>query len=176
MRGNPTRAIAAGVAAIYLSSCATLIHGGGQQTVSIATDPSGAKIEVGGQSLVAPAEITLSRDHSYQIVATKEGYEESITSIQSRFSWVTVLDLIFIIPWVIDLVSGGGYYLDPDTIQLTLAPTMRGDVPAAQGRPFVPPIVNPGAAPQRSSIVPPVANPNRVVNPNAPTNQPPPFE
>jgi hypothetical protein len=33
MRGIPMRVVAAGVAAIYLSSCATLIHGGGQQTV-----------------------------------------------------------------------------------------------------------------------------------------------
>jgi len=171
------RAAAAGVAAIYLCSCATLIHGGGQQTVSIATDPTGAKVEVGGQSLVSPAEITLSRDHSYQVVVTKEGYEQSITSIQSRFSWVTVLDLIFIIPWVIDLVSGGGYYLDPDTVQLTMAPSaMRGDVPAWQGRSFVPPGANPVPVQQGTSMVPPVRNPNAAVNPNAPTNQNPSFD
>jgi hypothetical protein len=126
------RVVAAGVAAIYLSSCATLIHGGGQQTVDIATQPSGAKVEVGGQSLVSPAQITLSRDHDYQVVASAPGYQQTVTSIQSRFSWVTVLDLIFIIPWVIDLVSGGGYYLDPDTVQLTLAPAAPSDLPRAR--------------------------------------------
>ena len=105
---------------LFVSSCATLIHGGGQQTVSIATDPPGARVQVGGQSLVSPAEITLSRDHDYQVVATSEGYDTAITSIHSRFSWVTVLDLVFIIPWVIDLASGSAYYLDPETIQLTM--------------------------------------------------------
>jgi hypothetical protein len=130
------KSAAAAVAATYLCSCATMIHGGGQQTVAIATNPTGAKVEVGGQSLVSPAEITLSRDHSYQVVATKEGYEQSVTTISSRFSWVTLLDLIFIIPWVIDLVSGGGYYLEPDTLELTLSPAMRPDAPVA--RPFHP--------------------------------------
>ena len=113
MRGIPMRVVAAGVAAIYLSSCATLIHGGGQQTVDIATNPSGAKIEVGGQSLVSPAQITLSRDHDYQVVASAPGYQQTVTSIQSRFSWVTVLDLIFIIPWVIDLFQGAATTLIP---------------------------------------------------------------
>ena len=108
---------------LFTSSCATLIHGGGQQTISIATNPPDAKIQVGGQSLVSPAEITLSRDHDYQVVATKEGYDPAITSIHSRFSWVTVLDLVFIIPWVIDLASGSAYYLDPDTMQLAMSPT-----------------------------------------------------
>ncbi|HEY6420008.1 MAG TPA: PEGA domain-containing protein [Candidatus Binataceae bacterium] len=134
----PMRVAAAGVAAIYLCACATLIHGGGQQTVSIATDPSGAKVQVGGQSLVTPAEITLSRDHDYQVVVNKEGYAQEITEIHSRFSWVTVLDLVFIIPWVIDLVSGGGYYLDPETIQLTMAPTANSDIPARRPAPTVP--------------------------------------
>jgi hypothetical protein len=108
---------------LFVSSCATLIHGGGQQTISIATDPPDARIQVGGQSLVSPAEITLSRDHDYQVVATKEGYDTAITSIHSRFSWVTVLDLVFIIPWVIDLASGSAYYLDPTTMQLAMSPT-----------------------------------------------------
>jgi hypothetical protein len=110
------------LAVLFAPGCATLIHGGGQQTVSIATDPPGAKIQVGGQSLVSPAEITLSRDHDYQVVVTSDGYDTAITSIHSRFSWVTVLDLIFIIPWVIDLASGSAYYLDPEAVQLVMSP------------------------------------------------------
>ena len=125
----------AALAVLFAPGCATLIHGGGQQTVSIATDPTDARVQVGGQSLVSPAEITLSRDHDYQVVATKEGYEQSITAIHSRFSWVTVLDLVFIIPWVMDLVSGGGYYLEPDTLQMTLSPATQSNRPQPQTNP-----------------------------------------
>lgn len=50
-----------------------------------------------------------------------------------------------------------------------------GDVPAMQ------PSTQPSATVQHvpaqsTSFVPPVTNPNTVVNPNVPTNQPPPFE
>ena len=142
-KNSPAVSLLAALAVLFAPSCATLIHGGGQQTVSIATDPTGAKVQVGGQSLVSPAEITLSRDHDYQVVATKEGYDQSITAIHSRFSWVTVLDLIFIIPWVIDLVSGGGYYLEPDTLQMTLSPATQSN----QAQPQISPRPAPAAAP-----------------------------
>jgi hypothetical protein len=129
-------AIALAISAlIFNSSCATLIHGGGTQTVSISTEPPGATVAVGGQQIIAPAEVTLDRNRNYQIIATKEGYNTATSMIQSRFSWVTVLDLIFIFPWVIDLISGSAYTLSPDTISLVLAPkaTPVPIIPAAPG-------------------------------------------
>lgn len=116
------RLLAVTVALVWLTSCATLIHGGGTQTLSVNTEPSGAKVQVGGQEIISPADITLDRNRNYQVIATKEGYEQATTSIQSRFSWVTVLDLVFILPWVIDLVSGAAYNLTPDNVSLVLNP------------------------------------------------------
>jgi hypothetical protein len=116
------RPIAVLISVLFLSNCATLIHGGGTQTISVSTEPPGATVKVGGQEVIAPAEVTLDRNRDYQVVATKAGYETGTTNIQSRFSWVTILDLIFILPWVIDLVSGSAYTLTPDTVSVVLAP------------------------------------------------------
>lgn len=116
------RLLAVTVALVWLTSCATLIHGGGTQTISVNTEPSGAKVQVGGQEIISPADITLDRNRNYQVIATKDGYEQATTALQSRFSWVTVLDLVFILPWVIDLVSGAAYNLTPDNVSLVLTP------------------------------------------------------
>lgn len=116
------RCMAAVLVAIQVSSCATLIHGGGTQTVSISTIPLGATVRVGGQQVVSPGEVTLDRNRDYQVVATKPGYATATTTIQSKFSWVTALDLVFWLPWVIDLASGSAYTLSPDTLSLVLSP------------------------------------------------------
>ncbi len=116
------RPFAGALAGIWLSSCATLIHGGGTQSVSISTDPPGATVQVGGEQIISPADVTLDRNKTAQVVATKPGYQMATTTIHSEFSWVTVLDIIFVIPWVIDLVAGSAYTLSPDTVSLVLTP------------------------------------------------------
>ena len=118
------RLIAVIVAVCWLTSCATLIHGGGTQTVSINTDPPGAKITVDGQNAIAPAELKLDRDRDHQVVAELPGYDDGVATIQSHFSWITIVDVVLIFPWLIDLMSGGSDYLDPDAIDLVLAPRL----------------------------------------------------
>jgi hypothetical protein len=125
------RLMAGVVSIFFLSNCATLIHGGGTQTISIATEPPGATVKVGGQDVITPGDVTLDRNRDYQVIALKSGYDTGTTNIQSRFSWVTVLDLIFILPWVVDLVSGSAYTLTPDTVNIVLVP-QAGAAPAAQ--------------------------------------------
>ncbi|HUY27355.1 MAG TPA: PEGA domain-containing protein [Candidatus Binataceae bacterium] len=144
-------ALALATAAVLLnSSCATLIHGGGTQTISISTEPPGATVAVGGQQIIAPADVTLDRNRNYQIIATKEGYATATSTLQSRFSWVTILDLIFIIPWVVDLVSGGAYNLSPDTVSLVLAPKVAAPPPVAAA-PAAPVPAAPAPAPSAAA-------------------------
>jgi hypothetical protein len=109
--------------ALGSSSCATLIYGSGpQQTVSISTNPSGATVQVDAQQVVSPAQVALDRYKTAQVVATKPGYEMATATIDSAYSWATVVDLIFIVPWFIDLVSNALYTLSPDTVNLVLTP------------------------------------------------------
>jgi hypothetical protein len=119
------RKVTALIAALALgsSSCATLIYGGGaQQTVSISTDPSGATVQVDRHQVVSPAQIVLERYTNHEVVATKPGYQMATATIVSDYSWATVVDMIFILPWVIDMVCNGIYTLSPDTVNLVLTP------------------------------------------------------
>ena len=102
--------------ALGSSSCATLRFGGGiQQTVSILTEPPGATVQAGGRQVVSPADVVLDRYTIHKIVATKLGYEMATATIGPAYSWATVLDLIFILPWVVDLVLNGIYTLAPES-------------------------------------------------------------
>lgn len=119
------RQAAALIAAIALStsSCATLIYGvGPQQTVSISTEPLGATVQVDRQRLVSPADVVLDRYTNHTVVATKPGYGMAGTIIYSDYSWATYLDLILIVPWVLDTLSNAVYSLSPDKVNLVLTP------------------------------------------------------
>jgi PEGA domain len=120
-----SRKITVIIAALALgySSCATLIYGPGpQQTVSISTNPPGATVRVGNQQVVSPAQLSLDRYTGYEVVATKPGYNTATATIDSAYSWATVVDLIFIAPWLVDMVSNSVYSLSPDNMNLVLEP------------------------------------------------------
>lgn len=104
-----------------LSGCGLLINGTHQE-IPISTNPSGATVSVGGSQYVTPATMSLTRDRSYQVVVNKPGYQQTVTNIDSSFSGWTILDTIFIVPWVADLASGAACKLTPDSIQLSLQP------------------------------------------------------
>jgi len=114
------RSVSLVAAVCWLTSCATIIHGGGTQTVSINTQPAGARVSVGDQTVIAPAEVKLDRDKDYQVVASMPGYDDATATIESHFSWITVMDMVLILPWVVDLISGGSDYLEPDEVNLQL--------------------------------------------------------
>jgi hypothetical protein len=106
---------------LLLWGCASLIHGS-HQTIPISTDPEGTSIQVGGEQYISPVDASLARNRNYQVVASKPGYQTQTFEIQSSFSAVTFVDLIFIIPWAVDLVDGAAYKLEPETIELHLIP------------------------------------------------------
>ena len=102
-------------AALISSGCASLIHGT-HQRIPISTDPPGATISVGGDTLITPVDASLARNRDYQVVANKPGYEQTTTELHSSMSGLAFLDLIFIIPWAVDLADGAAYTLDPETV------------------------------------------------------------
>jgi len=107
--------------AFLMASCASLVHGT-HQTVPVTTTPTGATIQVGGESYVSPADVSLSRNRDYQIVVSKSGYVTQTMEMHSSMSGAAFLDLIFIIPWAVDLADGAAWTLSPDTVQVQLEP------------------------------------------------------
>jgi hypothetical protein len=131
------------IAPILLTSCASLINGT-HQTVPISVQPAGASIQVGGSQYISPADASLARDRDYQVIASKAGFETQTLELHSSFSGWTFLDLVFIIPWAVDLADGAAYKIEPTTVEMQLQPT-------AQAAPTAP-------APQASAKSPAVTS------------------
>ncbi len=110
-------------AGLLLGGCATLIHGS-HQTIPITSEPPGATLQIGGSQYVTPADVSLARDQEYQAVVSKPGYQTQTTEIHSSFSAATLVDLIFIIPWAVDLADGAAYSLEPESVQVQLQPQL----------------------------------------------------
>jgi hypothetical protein len=112
------------LAATFASSgCASLFQGT-HQSLPITSDPPGATVSVGGETYVTPADASLARDRDYQVVANKPGYQQATSSIHSSISGLAFLDLIFIIPWAVDLADGAAYKLEPTSVSMVLQPAI----------------------------------------------------
>jgi hypothetical protein len=122
--------VAFAAAGLVLNGCATLIHGS-HQTIPITSDPPGAQLNIGGSQYITPADVSLARDQEYQAVLSKPGYETQTMEIHSSFSAATLVDLIFIIPWAVDLADGAAYSLEPESVQLHLQPQLASAAPPA---------------------------------------------
>jgi hypothetical protein len=120
--------VAVAAIGLLLNGCATLIHGS-HQTIPITSDPPGAQLSIGGSQYITPADVSLARDQEYQAVVTKPGYETQTMEIHSSFSAATLVDLIFIIPWAVDLADGAAYSLEPESVQIHLQPQMASAAP-----------------------------------------------
>lgn len=115
------------IAAALTSGCATMKYGK-TQIVPVDSMPAGAQVTIDqtGQKLTTPGQIVLLRDLSYTVSIEKEGYEKKTIPIVSSASdslWrnvVWVHPLGWIVGIVVDLRTGAGYELDPNTISVTL--------------------------------------------------------
>lgn len=103
--------------------CATIVHLGGSEDVKVTSEPVGAKVVVDGADRgVTPLEVGLERKKAHTVVVSKDGYKESTKQIQSQLSWWLAGNAIFggLIGLVVDLLSGGGYTLDPAEVHMAL--------------------------------------------------------
>lgn len=121
---------------LFLSSCASIIHGG-DQDITINTSPSGAKVkiinlndnsEVG--TYVSPCIVNLDRGYEffekglYSVEIEKPGYTKKIIRIRGSVDGWYVVGNFFIggiLGWlVVDPATGAMWKLRPDRIYVTL--------------------------------------------------------
>ena len=97
VRGGPPRAVCALAAAIVLSSgCATTMNGSTQR-VSVASDPPGARVFLGGEALgVTPTVVTLDRrDPDPGLRLEKDCYRTTVLRVPRRTSQWVAGNLLF---------------------------------------------------------------------------------
>ena len=113
------------VTLVTVTGCATIMNRGGNQRVLINSMPHGATATIDGViTITTPGEVSLKRSKSHVVRIEKEGYQPSTMMIDNELSgWVFGNILIGgLIGLAIDMGTGGGFKLDPDTINVTLIP------------------------------------------------------
>jgi len=105
-----------------LTNCATIIHGTSQD-VSVSSNPSNAKVTVGGKEVGRTPIITdLKRKDKHIVKIELEGYQPYEIGITRKVSGWIAGNILFggLIGLAVDAISGGMYKLSPDQITAEL--------------------------------------------------------
>lgn len=110
---------------VLLSGCGTIINGT-TQVVEIYSTPSGATVYSSGSYLgETPCAVPLSRNRIHILQFKKPGFETVVKRLESNFSLIVLLNIFwfdFITPTVIDLISGGAWWVAPESVHVKLTP------------------------------------------------------
>lgn len=109
-----------------MSGCASIMSGT-TQSLLINSNPSGATVEVDGLQARTPAKLELKRNQaSHSVRIKKEGFETAQLSIGRQFNpWVAgnlFWGYGFPIGVLVDLVTGGAWDLENDSLNVSLSP------------------------------------------------------
>lgn len=118
-------AFAFAIAAVVTNSSCAAVFTGTTSTVSITSDPSGAKIYVDGEYKgEAPLDVTLGRTKDHAITAKKPGYSETRASVRRVFNAVSVANILCLpLLWVcfgVDAISGGIWKFESTNVAVKL--------------------------------------------------------
>ncbi len=106
-----------------LTGCGTIIHGT-SQNVPIRSTPEGAVARLStGYEVTTPDTVSLSRGKDYVITFEKPGYQRKQVQISRDFNAVATIlgNILWLLPGaVIDLVAGGAWSLQPESVDVTL--------------------------------------------------------
>lgn len=132
-RGWHTTAALA-IVAMMTSGCATIVHLGSTEELSVSSEPSGATVVIDGTERgVTPLATKVERKKDHAVVLTKEGFEENQSRVESHISGWIAGNIILggLVGLLVDVMSGGGYTIEPDKVAVTLKPVERdGSSPA----------------------------------------------
>ena len=108
-----------------VSGCATIVHLGGNEELNVSSEPAGAKVAIDGTERgVTPLATKVERKKDHAVVLTKEGFEENQSRVESHLSWWVAGNVILggLVGILVDVLSGGGYTIEPDAVAVTLKP------------------------------------------------------
>jgi hypothetical protein len=110
--------------------CGATSHGT-SQNISCATIPAGALVRsADGSTCSTPCTVSLKRKKDDVLTIEKEGYETVTLPVRSALSKASAGNILLpggLICWSFDVVSGGGYHLVPEHVDLTLK--LRAEAP-----------------------------------------------
>lgn len=109
------------VAAMLLSSCATLFTGT-RDKISFNTDPPGAIVYINGiEQGVTPCKVDVKRSiNDTEVVFRLDGYQTRFITLSKEFNLVSILNLENLFGWGIDVLTGAIVKYDQKRYNLTL--------------------------------------------------------
>ena len=117
------------MALLAVAGCGIITHGTSQGIVCTTT-PAGAVIKsAGGTTCTTPCTFTLKRKKDDLLTIEREGYETATLSVRSVLSASSAANVLLpggFVCWGIDIVSGAGYHLVPDRVDVKLKPVEEG--------------------------------------------------
>ena len=107
MKKQILKAVAVLSITISLTSCATIFTGT-SDAVTFNSKPEGAKVlEAGIEKCTTPCTYKVNRSLSQKTVEIrKEGYENKVVGLDTKFNSVSILNLFGILGWGIDAATG----------------------------------------------------------------------
>jgi len=119
------------VALLAVAGCGIITHGTSQSIVCT-TMPAGAVIKsADGTTCTTPCTFTLKRKKDDLLTIGREGYETATLSVRSVLSASSAANVLLpggFVCWGIDVVSGAGYHLVPDHVDVKLKPLEEGRI------------------------------------------------
>ena len=119
------------LALLTVSACSTIVEGT-DQSVTVATDPSGAActLERDGSNIgyvdPTPGTVSVSKSrHSISVLCDKDGYQDAAETLPSEFQAMTVGNVLFggVIGVGVDAASGAMNKY-PDSIRVRMIPEL----------------------------------------------------
>jgi streptogramin lyase len=152
---------------LAVTGCATIVQRSVEE-IPITSDPPGATVQVGDQTLTTPATVTLKRNEDYTVRVSKEGYYDNVAILRHRESGWIAGNLLWDLPTtgllmcltqgmsgavifgpgsMCDRWTGAGYTLVPDKVELVLEKRPPEDQPTLSASRLQPHILQEIAVP-----------------------------
>lgn len=110
--------------AILISSCSLISHGPNQD-VQVVTDPVGAYIYDGKDTIETPTTLNLKREKDHTIIISKAGYEIEKVEVKRKVNPKVAGNILMplgVVCMAIDASSGAMWDLDPGIVTINLRP------------------------------------------------------
>lgn len=113
-----------------LGGCAT-IFSQSEQTISVRTEPAGARVTIGPHVGTSPETFLLRKGENF-IVEASRGTQVRAVALTRKFDPIGWINILFPPGFIVDAVTGAMWKYEPDQYVLTFEPTAQpAGAPAA---------------------------------------------
>lgn len=116
---------------LLLANCATILKGT-KEKVYFNSSPQEAELYINDQYAgKTPINLKLTSDKNYRFQFKKAGYENYTVDVGHSlgFGWVLIDIPLYLVPLLLDAMTGAWYYLDNTAINVSLTPTKNTKTP-----------------------------------------------